>query len=102
VKRWTIQNIAIILRKYCSRCTCGNGLRWLLPVVVGMLEIVEEEIVVTMGFVGVNRLDELNPDYVAEAEYCGMTASAGRFSGDDGAAIRHALMVVRCARRRRD
>lgn len=36
-----------------------------------MLEILEEEIVVTMGLIGVNRLEELGPDYVTAAEPCG-------------------------------
>ena len=44
-----------------------------------MLEILEEEIVVTMGHVGVNRLDELNPDYVAVADACGAAHPLGAF-----------------------
>ncbi len=51
-----------------ARAVCmGRMQAWALAAplgeagVVRMLEILEEEIVVTMGHVGVNRLDELNP-----------------------------------------
>jgi hypothetical protein len=35
-----------------------------------MLEILEEEIVVSIGLIGVNRLDELSPEYLAAADPC--------------------------------
>ncbi len=44
-----------------------------------MLEILEEEIVVTMGHVGVNRLAELNPDYVTAADPCWAAHPLGAF-----------------------
>jgi glycolate oxidase len=59
-----------------ARAVCmGRMQAWALAAageagVIRMLEILEEEIVVTMGQIGVNRLDELNPDYVAKAEPC--------------------------------
>jgi glycolate oxidase len=68
-----------------ARAVCmGRMQAWALAAsgeagVVRMLEILEEEIVVTMGHVGVNRLDELNPDYVAAADACGAAHPLGAF-----------------------
>jgi glycolate oxidase len=59
-----------------ARAVCmGRMQAWALAAsgqsgVTRMLEILEEEIVVTMGQIGVSRLEELNPDYVALAEPC--------------------------------
>lgn len=61
-----------------ARAVCmGRMQAWALAAsgeagVIRMLEILEEEIVVTMGLIGVNRLDELNPDYVTAADPCVM------------------------------
>jgi isopentenyl diphosphate isomerase/L-lactate dehydrogenase-like FMN-dependent dehydrogenase len=68
-----------------ARAVCmGRMQAWALAAsgeagVVRMLEILEEEIVVTMGHVGVNRLDELGPEYVSVAEFCGMAHPLGAF-----------------------
>lgn len=59
-----------------ARAVCmGRMQAWALAAsgeagVVRMLEILEEEITITMGQIGVNRLEELNPDYIAPAEPC--------------------------------
>lgn len=59
-----------------ARAVCmGRMQAWALAAsgqagVIRMLEILEEEIVVTMGHIGVSRLDELNPEYMTPAEPC--------------------------------
>jgi glycolate oxidase len=59
-----------------ARAVCmGRMQAWALAAsgeagVIRMLEILEEEIVVNMGLIGVNRLGELGPEYVAAAEPC--------------------------------
>jgi glycolate oxidase len=59
-----------------ARAVCmGRMQAWALAAsghagVIRMLEILEEEIIVTMDHIGVSRLDELNPDYVTPAEPC--------------------------------
>ena len=59
-----------------ARAVCmGRMQAWALAAsgqagVLRMLEILEEEIVVNMGLIGVNRLEELNPDYVTTADPC--------------------------------
>jgi len=59
-----------------ARAVCmGRMQAWALAAsgqagVTRMREILEEEIVVTMGQIGVSRLDELNPAYVAPTEPC--------------------------------
>jgi glycolate oxidase len=44
-----------------------------------MLEILEEEIIITMGLLGVNRLEELGPGYVAPAEPVGRSHPLSAF-----------------------
>lgn len=44
-----------------------------------MLEVIEEEIIISMGLLGVNRVDELNPQYVEKTQPIGPPHPLGAF-----------------------